>query len=58
LKVTVRIDEEHSMKLITGKTVSIRVPKDADVIELKLMHQRSNNTLAKVIDVFFNCRPA
>jgi hypothetical protein len=56
-RIKVQIDLQHSRKLLTGDVVAIKVPKDAQVIELRLA-PIPDNYLAKCMDVFFNGRPA
>jgi len=57
-RAKVRIDSAHSRKLIEGKPIAIKVPKGADVIELRLLLVDRDDSFAKLVDVFFNGRPA
>ncbi len=55
---TIRIDREHTRKLLAGETVAIKVPAGCTVLRLKLDVPEGEHTagLAKVLDVFFNGR--
>lgn len=55
-RVTVRIDKAHSVKLISGETIAIKVPKGTEVLQLELAESR--NYVAEWMDVFFNGRKA
>lgn len=60
-RVRIQIDRKHAVLLIAGETVAIKVPKDAEVIELRLerpANQRMGDSFAKICDVVFNGRPA
>jgi hypothetical protein len=56
-RVKVQIDPAHSRKLIAGDAIAIKVPKGAEAIEIRLATV-PRDSFAKVIDVFFNGRPA
>jgi hypothetical protein len=53
----VQIDAEHSIKLLEGKPVAIRVPPGVEVLELKIVPQgKYMSDFAEVIDLVFNGR--
>ena len=55
----VRIDAEHTVKLLRGKPVTIKVPGTATTVKLQLTPPPSSSSeLVKLFDVFFNGRPA
>jgi hypothetical protein len=55
----VKVDAEHTLRLLEGKPVGICVPAGTEVLELKLEPQaKDRNYLAEVVDVFFNGRKA
>lgn len=61
-RVKMGIDSEHAKALLAGKKIAIKVPPGAEVIELSMSfavkYDGPLDGMAKVIDVFFNGRPA
>lgn len=59
-RAKVRIDKEHTLRLMAGKPIAIKVPEGADVIQLELAQVAgaAPDSWAKLCDVFFNGRPA
>ena len=57
VKVKIQIDLKHSMALVSGKPIAIKVPKNATIVQIRLTPVR-DDSFAKVLDVFFNGRPA
>lgn len=56
-----KIDREHSLKLLMGQPVTIKVPPNAARLELRLdlaKSPRHDDSFAKICDVFFNGRRA
>lgn len=56
-RVTIAIDREHSLDLLAGKPVTIKVPDGAKELTLKCAAVRESS-FAEVCDVFFNGRAA
>lgn len=61
--VTVRIDANHAAQLLAGRTVAIKVPDGADILEIVAEPLPASaapifHGLAKLADVFFNGRKA
>lgn len=56
--VKLQIDAAHSHKLARGEPVTIKVPKGATKIELRLKRSARDDSFAKICDVVFNGRPA
>jgi hypothetical protein len=59
----IRIDREHTMALLAGDSVTIKVPAGVETISLRLNMPTSKGSgvmdgLAKFADVFFNGRRA
>lgn len=57
-RVTVKIDRKHSLQLLHGDSITIKVPKDATELTLQLMTPERESSMAEIMDVFFNGRPA
>ena len=57
-RVKIKIDRLHSEWLLSGKNVAIKVPAGADVVQIQLTVVPEDSSFAKVLDVFFNGRPA
>jgi len=57
-RVTVLIDRDHSVRLMRGKPVTIKVPKGATELTLHCAPAEHSFSFAEVIDVFFNGRRA
>lgn len=57
-KLTIRIDESHTKKLLSGERVTIKVPLGATKFSIQLTVPKHADSLAKLVDVFFNGRPA
>jgi hypothetical protein len=55
-RVKVQIDEKHTRELLAGKPIAIRIPADAQVLEIRTA--TFPDRFAKLLDVFFNGRPA
>lgn len=59
---TLKIDREHTLRLLSGQPVAIKVPKGAPSVRLLLTLDFGGNDpldgLAKCMDVFFNGRKA
>jgi hypothetical protein len=56
-----KIDRAHSLALVAGKSVTVKIPPNAKAITLVLDMPNVSadlDSLAKVIDVFFNGRKA
>jgi len=55
-----QIDLEHTKKILRGEPVTIKVPEGATRLELRFAtpRQDSGDSIAKILDVFFNGRPA
>lgn len=50
----VRIDQKHSAKLLNGDPVTIRVPKGADAIEIRLTFPaRQKTELERLSELIF-----
>lgn len=59
MKVKVKIDTEHTIQLMEGKPIAVKIPSGATVLELQIVPQsKDGDSLAKIIDVFFNGRSA
>jgi len=58
--VRLKIDLEHTKKILRGEPVTIKVPLGATHLELRFATpgQNSGDSIAKILDVFFNGRPA
>jgi hypothetical protein len=56
VKIKLQIDERHTRELLTGKPIAIKVPRGATVLEIRTA--AISDRFAKLIDVFFNGRPA
>jgi hypothetical protein len=56
-RTKIQIDAAHSRKLVIGQPIAIKVPRGAEIIELRLTKQPADS-FAKLVDVFFNGRPA
>ena len=52
------IDAPHAAQLVRGKAIAIKVPKGAEVLELRLAEPPRPDSFAKLCDVFFNGRQA
>jgi hypothetical protein len=57
-RIKIQIDEAHTVQIVSGRAIAIKVPKGADVIELKLSPAVVQDSFAKLVDVFFNGRKA
>jgi hypothetical protein len=59
-KVHIRIDKKHSLDLLAGKSIAIKAPEGAEVIELSLAADSlpPPDPSALLADVFFNGRRA
>jgi len=58
-RLTIVIDEAHSLQLMRGESIAIKVPPNTPVLQLRLATLASTpDSFAKVLDVFFNGRPA
>jgi hypothetical protein len=61
-RVTVKIDREHTRRLLRGETVRIVVPEGLETMGLRLDVPDGNkpdgDSIAKILDVFFNGRKA
>jgi len=56
---TIQIDQEHTRKLLRGETIAIKIPSNTPVLQLRLYnHGEPTDSFAKILDVFFNGRPA
>lgn len=53
-----QIDTKHATELIRGKAIAIKIPKDTEVIELRLAGPYNPDSFAKLMDVFVNGRSA
>jgi hypothetical protein len=59
LTTSVRIDKAHTLKLLRGEAVTIKVPPNAQAIRLQVeAPDGDRNYLAELVDVFFNGRKA
>jgi hypothetical protein len=52
-----KIDRKHSLDLLAGKPITIRVPMGATSLTLQCERVRESTT-AEILDVFFNGRAA
>jgi hypothetical protein len=41
-----------------GKVVTVRIPANATALQIRLQKPEGTNSVAKILDVFFNGRPA
>lgn len=59
-RAKIKIDAAHSLRLMYGKPVAIRIPRGATVLELRLAPQAKNfeDSFAKICDVVLNGRRA
>ncbi len=59
-RLKLRIDAAHSLKLVRGEPVVVKVPMGTRQVELRLSHAEPEklDSFAKICDVFFNGRPA
>lgn len=59
-RVKVKIDVEHTLDLIAGEPIAIKVPKGAEILELlpARLPRGARDSFAHVCDVFLNGRPA
>lgn len=57
-RIKIQIDQAHSLNLLRGQSIAIKVPAGAGVIQLRLTKPVEPDSFAKVLDVFFNGRPA
>jgi hypothetical protein len=59
-RAKILINALHSRALLLGEPVAIKVPEGAKIIELRLTPSQIHpiDSMAKVIDVFFNGRKA
>lgn len=56
-----RIDREHTLRLLAGQAVTVKVPPGAKTLAFQLDKKTIENggdSMAKILDVFFNGRPA
>ena len=57
--VKLQIDTEHTLLLLEGKTVAVKLPAGTEVVELRIVPQaKDTNDFVKLVDVFFNGRKA
>ena len=57
-RTRLQIDTEHATKLIRGESIAVKVPRDTDVLEIRLAKPYDGDSFAKLVDVFFNGRSA
>ena len=61
-RVAVRLDRKHSWALLSGQSVTIKVPKDADELTIQMSdvagQPQRESSFAELLDVFFNGRRA
>lgn len=59
---TLKIDREHTLRLLAGQPIAIKFPKGAPAVRLLLTIDLDGKTpldgVAKCMDVFFNGRRA
>jgi hypothetical protein len=58
MKAQVLIDEKRARMLMEGKVVTVRIPANATALQIRLQKPEGTNSVAKILDVFFNGRPA
>lgn len=58
MRVAIEIDREHSRRLASGRPITIRVPNGATELTIQCAQPPRTSSLAEVVDVFFNGRPA
>lgn len=57
VKAQVLIDEKRARMLLDGKVLTVRIPVNATSLQIRLQKPESDS-FAKILDVFFNGRPA
>jgi hypothetical protein len=60
LKAQIVIDEKRARMLLDGKVVTVRIPANSESLQIRLQKPSECDSFnfAKVLDVFFNGRPA
>lgn len=59
-RVKIRLDVPHTLELMAGNPIAIKIPKGAEVLELQpaKIEKSFQSELVKLCDVVFNGRPA
>jgi hypothetical protein len=59
-RIKIQIDRQHAAALLQGKAIAFKIPAGAQVLQLQLAEgfPPTPHSFAKLLDVFFNGRPA